>query len=149
MKNSIIILTMLQMLVISNSCISQSGVHGCYGFDCKKKTWYLSFKTGVPILGPANELEKAMIESGFGDSHIHYGGFWGPGGTTEYPQHSNRLNWEFELKHQLNKRSSLAISLGNSWTQSVTGNDEKGFNEIWGQYWGNTLQLKSVARTLT
>ncbi len=148
MKSLAIILTLLQFLFISNLCFSQSGVHGCYGFDCRQKKWFVSLSTGKSFLGPANDLEQAMKDSGFGDNHLDGSGLSGSHHTIQYPSHSSGLNWEMEVKHHINRRYSLLLSLGTSWVQTVTGNDEIGFNEQLQASWGNTLKLNCVARTV-
>ncbi|HJW30443.1 MAG TPA: hypothetical protein VJ508_14525, partial [Saprospiraceae bacterium] len=140
---------LLSLWLVPGRNIGQQKFQGCYGFDCRQRNWVVSFSSGNVFFSPAGQLVRAMQRSGFGESNIRFPSAADPGGVSIYPVRRSLSNWEIGIQRRFNAHTRIAINLGQSWGQDITGNDQQESYDLDQMPWGNTLELVCRAWTLS
>ena len=97
----------------------------------KTKRISLSFSVGFFAMGPANKIEQAMKENGFGDYSICY---IFCSGRISHPNSYISASWNFQFNYLLNKISSFGFMLSKSTQAETHGFDAQSFSFLNLQY---------------
>ncbi|MEP6793487.1 MAG: hypothetical protein ABJB16_04120, partial [Saprospiraceae bacterium] len=148
-KYMLIIILLSSLQIMSKA---QSGIQGCYGFDCRQKKWSASFFTGYNLVGPGQSLKDRIMKTAFGDTQTGYATAAGPADPVKYPKHTESSPWNIELRYKVSKRISFGLDAG-----QLSKNKIEAYahlftipNEVDGEYEvGNYLTLKSDLKAVS